>query len=69
VCWLARVASSRAFGCQAFCIWGPTFLPRGSTSPLELILGFNYFHLCKNWIFDVIWPGRPFYDLKNIKGH
>jgi hypothetical protein len=52
-----------------FCLWGPKFHPRGSTSPLEMILGFSYFQLCKNWIFDVIWLGRPFYDLILIKGH
>jgi hypothetical protein len=32
-----------------------------------MISGVNYLHLCKNWIFDVIWPHRPFYDLILIK--
>jgi hypothetical protein len=39
------------------------------TSPLKMILGFNYLNLCKNWIFHVIWPCRPFDDLTLIKGH
>jgi hypothetical protein len=39
------------------------------TSPLEMILGVNYFYLCKKLDFDVIWPGRPLFDLKLIKGH
>jgi len=76
VCLLACVASSRAFGGPTFYIWGPTFHLRssmssykGMTSPLEVISVFNYFHLCKNWIFDVIWPSWPFYDLILIKGH
>jgi hypothetical protein len=58
-----------------FCRWGPTFhppdstSPEGMTSPLKEILGFNYLNLCKNWIFHVIWPCRPFDDLILIKGH
>jgi hypothetical protein len=38
-------------------------------SPLEMILGVNYFIYAKKWIFDVICPGQPFIDLKLIKGH
>jgi hypothetical protein len=35
----------------------------------NMILGFNYLNLCKNWIFHVSWPCQPFDDLKLIKGH
>jgi hypothetical protein len=48
---------------------GSTSPYKGMMSPLKMILGFNYFNLCKNWIFHVIWPCRPFDDLKLIKGH
>jgi hypothetical protein len=42
---------------------------RGPMSPLDMILVVTYIIYVKKWIFDVIWLGRPLFDLNLIKVH